>query len=411
MKILQVTASTAADSGGPIESVLRNSEVWVRDGHSVEVVSLEDEADVAQRSFPVPLVALGRGIGKYGFNPRLPHWMRAHAREFDVVILNGLWNYSSVGSWQGLRKTATPYYIFAHGMMAPWFRKFWLKHMAKELFWRLAEGRVLRDATAVLFTTEEERFEARDVFRGHAYRERVAPIGTSDPPDADEEQHRALIKAFPELEGAQFLLFIGRIHPKKGCDLLLAAFAEFALRNPTLRNVHLVMAGPDQVGWMRELKALAQKLGIARRLQWTGMVEGDVKWGMLRAAEAMILPSHQENFGLVVAEAMACSTPVLITNKVNIWREVETSGGGFVEEDTREGTVRLIERFYSLSSAERGEMGEAARRGFLEHFEATRGARNLLRSIERDLASLRSRGLQKGESRLKEGLREGDLPD
>lgn len=406
MKILQVTASTAADSGGPIESVLRNSEVWVRDGHSVEVVCLEDEADVAQRNFPLPLVALGRGVGKYRYNPCLARWMRAHASQFDVVILNGLWNYSSVGSWMGLRKTATPYYIFAHGMMAPWFRKYWLKHKAKEAFWWLAEGRVLRDARAVLFTTEEERLEARGVFSGHAYRERVVAIGTSDPPDTDAEQHRALIEALPELDGTQFLLFIGRTHPKKGCDLLLAAFAKFATKSPIARNIHLVMAGPDQVGWMGELKALAEKLGIRHRVQWPGMVQGDVKWGMLRAADAMILPSHQENFGLVVAEAMACATPVLISNKVNIWREVQASGGGFVEEDTCEGTVRLMEKFYSLSSAERGEMGQAARRGFLQHFEATRGARDLLRSIESDLAGSLKRGERQTETPREEWLRQ-----
>lgn len=405
MKILQATASTAADSGGPIESVLRNSEVWVRDGHSVEVVSLEDEADVAQRSFPLPLVALGRGIGKYGFNPRLPQWMRAHAREFDVVILNGLWNYSSVGSWQGLRKTATPYYVFAHGMMAPWFRKFWLKHKAKEAYWLLVEGRVLRDARAVLFTTEQEMRDARNVFAGHAYRERVAPFGASDPGEDSTEDTTAFGAAFPEMQNRRYLLFLGRLHPIKGCDLLLEAISQLIQKIP--QTVDLVFAGPDQLGWTNSLKALAQRLKIGHRVHWPGMVHGRVKLGMLRKADALILPSHHENFGLVVAEAMACSTPVLISNKVNIWREVETSGGGFVEEDTREGTARLIERFYSLSSAVRGEMGEAARRGFLQHFEATRGARNLLRSIESDLASLRSRGLQQGEGRLKEDLREG----
>ncbi len=398
MKILQVIASTAAESGGPIESILRNSEVWVHDGHSVEVVSLEDETAEGLRSFPLPLVQLGRGIGKYRYNPRLAPWIRTHASRFDVVILNGLWNYTSVGSWLGLRKTATPYYIFAHGMMAPWFRKFWLKQRAKELYWWLAEGRVLRDARAVLFTTEEEKIEARGVFKGHGYREWVVQIGTSEPPEAGPLQIQALFKAFPRLEEASFLLFIGRIHQKKGCDILLEAFAEYVQTNSAERELHLVMAGPDQVGWAPSLKGLAQKLGVEQRIHWAGMIEGDLKWGMLRAADALILPSHQENFGLVVAEAMACSTPVLISNKVNIWREVQACGGGFVDEDTREGTMRLIARFYSLSLEERAAMGQAARRGFLQYFEATRGARNLLRSIESDLGTQPLQEAHIGES-------------
>jgi glycosyltransferase involved in cell wall biosynthesis len=396
MKILQVTASTAAESGGPIESVLRNSEVWVRDGHSVEVVSLEDETADGLRRSPLPLVQLGRGVGKYRYNPRLAPWMRAHASRFDVVILNGLWNYTSVGSWLGLRKTATPYYIFAHGMMAPWFRKFWLKQRAKELYWWLAEGRVVRDARAVLFTTEQEMLDARNVFTGHVYRERLAPFGASDPEDDGGDDAETLFAAFPQLRDRKYLLFLGRLHPIKGCDLLLEALSQFVDNIPD--ELHLVFAGPDHLGWSSSLRVLARQLGLDHRVHWIGMIEGKVKQGMLRKAEALILPSHHENFGLVVAEAMACSTPVLISNKVNIWREVKACGGGLVDEDTREGTMRLIARFYALSPEERAAMGQSARRGFLQYFEATRGARNLLRSIESDLGTLFMQEAHMGES-------------
>ncbi len=89
---------------------------------------------------------------------------------------------------------------------------------------------------------------------------------------------------------------------------------------------HLVMCGPDQVGWQAELTAMAKRLKVAERVTWAGMVSGDSKWGALRAAEVFVLPSHQENFGIVVAEALACGTPVLISNKVNIWREVQRAG-------------------------------------------------------------------------------------
>ena len=396
MIILQVIASTAAESGGPIESVLRNSEVWVRDGHSVEVVSLEDETAEGLRSFPLPLVQLGRGVGKYRYNPRLAPWIRTHASRFDVVILNGLWNYTSVGSWLGLRKTATPYYIFAHGMMAPWFRRYRLKQRAKELFWRLAEGRVVRDARAVLFTTEQEMLDARNVFAGHVYRERLAPFGASDPEDDVGGDAAALFAAFPKLRDRKYLLFLGRLHPIKGCDLLIEALNQSADQIPD--NLNLVFAGPDHLGWSNSLQALARQLGMEHRVYWTGMIDGRVKRQMIRMAEALILPSHHENFGLVVAEAMACSTPVLISNKVNIWREVQACGGGFVDEDTREGTMRLIARFYALSPEERAAMRQAARRGFLEHFEATRGARNLLRSIESDLGAQSLQETYIGES-------------
>jgi glycosyltransferase involved in cell wall biosynthesis len=229
MKLLHVIASTDPESGGPIEALLRFSEVLLREGHEVEVVSLDPAEGAAQRLFPFKVTAVGRGIGRYGYNPLLTSWVRKNAGRFDGVILHGLWNYSSVGAWRGLRKQSTPYYIFPHGMMDPWFRtRYRLKHNAKQIYWWLVEGRVLRDAQKVLFTCEEEKLRARDVFHGHAYTEGVAALGTADPAGDACAEKAAFYAAFPDLKGKQFLLFLSRIHPKKGCDLLIQAFADTA---------------------------------------------------------------------------------------------------------------------------------------------------------------------------------------
>jgi glycosyltransferase involved in cell wall biosynthesis len=380
MKLLHVIAGSDPESGGPIEALLRISEVLVRDGHQVAVVTLEEESEVARRKFPFPIAGLGHGTRPYRYNPQLAPWLEENARRFDVVVLHGLWNYSSFGSWRGLRKGATPYYIFAHGMMDPWFReKYPLKHFAKQIFWTLAEGRVLRDARSVLFTCEEERLRSRGVFKGHPYKERVVLFGTADPEGDPEMQKDAFRSAFPGLKDRPFLLFLSRIHPKKGCDLLLQAFADLGSELPAALD--LVIAGPDQVGWVPELQALTKKLGIGARVHWPGMLKGDVKWGAFRNAEALILPSHQENFGFVVAEAMACSTPVLVSDKVNIWREVQASRSGLVEPDTLDGTRNLVRRFHTLSASERNEMSGNARYGFLKFFDIEVTARDFARAI------------------------------
>ena len=126
----------------------------------MEVVSLESAEEIAQRSFPFQVTGLGRGKGKYGYNPRLAPWVNENAPRFDAVVLHGLWNYSSFGAWRGLREESTRYYIFPHGMMDPWFRQqSLLKHFAKQIYWWLAEGRVLRDANRVLFTWKRRKSE------------------------------------------------------------------------------------------------------------------------------------------------------------------------------------------------------------------------------------------------------------
>jgi glycosyltransferase involved in cell wall biosynthesis len=380
MKLLRVIRSTDPATGGPIEGLLRSSEVLLRDGHEVEVVSLESEDDAARHQLPFPVTALGAGWGKYGYNSKLAPWIKENARRFDAVVLHGLWNYSSYGAWRGLRHQSIPYFIFSHGMMDPWFRTHYpLKHAAKLAYWWIGEGRALRDASAVLFTSEEERFRARRVFYGHAYKERVVRYGVSGPAGDLHSAKEALFRTFPALEGRRILLFLSRIHPKKGCDLLIQAFAKSL--NRIAPDVDLVLAGPDQVNWEAELQSLAMELGVGSRIHWLGMLTGDLKWGAFHSADAMILPSHQENFGIVVAEAMACSTPVLISNKVNIWREVEASRGGFVQPDTEEGTENLIVKFCALSAEDRAQMGTAARRAFLQYFDAESAAHDFAQVI------------------------------
>jgi glycosyltransferase involved in cell wall biosynthesis len=138
------------------------------------------------------------------------------------------------------------------------------------------------------------------------------------------------------------------------------------------------MAGPDRTGWQTELQNTAQKLGISQQVAWTGMLQNELKWGAFRAAEVFILPSHQENFGIAVAEALACSLPVLISNKVNIWREIETDGAGIVANDDLEGTIELLQKWLALTPDAQQSMRQNAQKCFTERFEITKAAQNLI---------------------------------
>ncbi|WP_181698982.1 glycosyltransferase [Chthonobacter albigriseus] len=395
MRILHVIPSMNPQDGGPVEGVLQLAAEWERMGHVTEVVSKDDPRDPWVTGSAVTihgmgpntksLTVLGRRppLAGYGYTPRLAPWLAANAGRYDGVIVNGLWNYLSLGAHRGLMQAGVPYHVFTHGMLDPWFKESMpLKHLAKQAFWLFADGPLLNDAAAVLFTTEEERELARNQFRPYRIREKVVGYGTADVEGDPERQVEAFLAAQPQLRGKRTLLFLSRIHPKKGCDLLVQAFGRIAAEHP---DVDIVIAGPDQVGIKASLEALAREAGVADRIHWPGMLTGDAKWGAFRHAEAFILPSHQENFGVVVAEAMALSKPVLITNKVNIWREVEASGSGIVTTDDVDGAVALMRRFLALSSAERERMGAQARDTFLKCFHVTQFARNVLAVIREGL--------------------------
>jgi glycosyltransferase involved in cell wall biosynthesis len=392
MNILRVIAGTNASEGGPIEGIRQITKLLALRGHTTEVASLDPEDASWLNELPFKVYPLGTGCDRYVNAPRLRKWLVENARNYDVVIQHGLWNPTGFATWRAMRTTKSPYLVYTHGMLDPWFRKAYpLKHLIKQLVWLAIDGRLTGDAKYVLFTTEEERLLARKSFWPRRYREKVVKYGTGDVGFAGLAVLAEIFRQrFPDLGEKPFLLFLSRIHPKKGCDLLIQAFAAVAQRRSDL---HLVIAGPDESGIKPHLVDLAAKLGVGNRIHWPGMLEGDAKWGAFAGCEAFVLPSHQENFGIAVAEAMACGRPILITNKVNIWREVLNCGGGIVANDDLSGVTHLLEAFLKISQGERTEMGHKARAGFLQSFEISNAADTLL-SILEEVAGKRSRGFR-----------------
>lgn len=376
MRILRVISSTNPVIGGPIEGIRQITPVLSAMGHATDVVTLDAPCSPWLADAPFTTHAIGPVCGGYCYSPKLVPWLRSNAAMYDFVVVHGLWQYTSYGAWRAMSALKRPYFVYPHGMLDPYFKRAHpFKHLKKCLYWPWAEYRVLRDAAAVCFTCEEERILARQSFGIYRCREAVVSYGTSAPAGAPDALREAFYKTQPSLRGKRFLLFLSRIHPKKGCDLLIEAFARLSAAQPDLT---LVMAGPDEVGYQASLMRQATERGVADRIVWPGMLRGDVKWGAFQSAEAFALISHQENFGIAVAEALACGLPVLISNKVNIWREIRQSGAGLVNDDTADGAFQLLSSWASLSTQARKEMGVAARDVFNARFEIRRSAQSLL---------------------------------
>ena len=389
MRILHIIRSVDPRGGGPIEGVIQQDAAM--GSTSVrEIVSLDPPDAPFLRDVPITVHALGvtpyADLGKskiagFGYSPQLVPWLKLNIEAYDCAIVNGLWNYSAVGASRVLPGGSVPYFLFSHGMMDPWFRQAYpIKHQLKQVSWFLFEGRLAAGAEAVLFTTEEERRLAAGQFRGHTYNGDVVRYGTAAPTGDDGRQRAAFERACPAVAGKPYLLFLSRIHPKKGCDLLVKAFGQVAAEAPDL---HLVIAGPDETGWGEELKALAASAGVTHRIHWPGMLKGDAKWGAFKGAEAFILPSHQENFGIVVAESLACGTPVLLSDKVNTWREVVDGQAGYVTPDDEVGTKRLIRTWLQTPPDARAQMRRQAEHVFRTSFEVGAAARDMLAKIQR----------------------------
>jgi len=376
LKILHTIASADPKGGGPIEAVKSIAKAMYARGHSVELATLDAPGNGFLNDIHEPVYALGPGRGKYGYSSRFQNWIQTHAREYDVVVVNGIWQFNSFSVWRALRGSETPYFVFTHGMLDPWFKRHYpLKHLKKWLYWPWAEYRVLRDSAAVLFTAEDERILARESFWLYRCTERVVQYGVEPPPVDMAQGKAAFFNKFPELEHRRLWLFLARMHPKKCGDYVIRAFAELKNSDPSL---HLVMAGPDDSDCARDWKLLAENSGLRGRITWTGMIAGPVKWGALYAAELFVLPSHQENFGIAVVEALACGVPVVISKRINIWREIVSANAGIAGDDTLAATTAALREFDSLDTEARLAMKQNAMRCFDKHFVISRTVDRLL---------------------------------
>ena len=375
MNILHLIGSVSSATGGPVEGIKQLGTTLTSQGHRVEIASLDAPGSSCLADCPLLVYPLGPGKFTYAFSDRLIPWLRENRSRYDAVIVNGIWQFHSFAAWQALRNSDTAYVVFTHGMLDPWFKKRYpLKHIKKWMYWPWAEYRVLRDAAAVLFTCEEERLLARQSFWLYHCKEIVVNYGTARPSGDPQLEMADFLSAYPELRGKKLALFIGRIHPKKGCDILIEAFAKTLAADSSWE---IVIAGPDQVGWQKKLQSQANQLGLGSRITWAGMLHGPKKWGALRAAEIFVLPSHQENFGIAVAEALAVGTPVLISDRVNIWREIQADGAGLVAEDTLEGTCGIFQSYSNLGEQQRLILRQQARQCFEQRFEIKKAAGSL----------------------------------
>ena len=372
-RLLHVVASFAPVAGGTTEGI-RNLAESCAGISAVEVACLDDPSAPFVQGHGFPVHALGPSRGNYHYAPRLEDWLQRNVARFDGVAIHGLWQYHSFGTYRVVRGR-TPYVVFPHGMLDPYFRRSSpFKHVKKQVYWLGREYRVLRDARAVCFTTPIERDLSAKTMWPSRWNAVVVSFGTLMPGGDAAAERAMFLERYPALRGRRFFLFLSRIHSKKGCDLLLDAFARVAGSHA---DVDLVMAGPDEGGLQRQLEAQAKRLGIERRVHWTGMIELGLKWGALRGADALVLPSHQENFGVAVVEALACGVPVLISDKVNIWPDIREEAAGIVNADTAEGTYCSMVELLGMTAEQRQTMVSNGLRCFHARYEMKRTAEAL----------------------------------
>lgn len=379
MKLLRVLGSMDPRTGGVAQAIRSLHGSLKKFGIECEVATSDSpEAGWLGRD-PFPIHPLGPGRFGYAYSPRWLPWLSKNLPRFDAVLLDGLWQWPGLAARVARSRHAPATKLFAmpHGMLDPWFQRDpqrrW-KAIRNFAYWTLVERSTVNGCNGLFFTCDEERSLARTTFPGYKPRaESTVGLGIEDPVTDSTPASATFRDSIPSLGQSPYILYLGRIDRKKGLDLLIRARMEI----PNSRY-HLVIAGP---GWDsphgRDLMNLIQEATRRRDaapafIHAVNLLEGPVKWAALRECAAFILPSHQENFGLAVVEALACDRPVLLSDKVNIAPEIAAEGAGLVEPDTLKGTRRLLERFESGFARPQGEVRDCYQRHFSVESSAER---------------------------------------
>ncbi len=363
MRILHVIASLAPRYGGPSKACLELCRELARRGEQVAIYTTNIDGD-GQLDVPLDRPQWKDGIEiryfpvqtprYYKFSLPLARALKAAIAHYDIVHIHSLYLFPPTIAAYYCRRYGVPYLIRPHGTLDPYLFR---RHRGRKwIYESLFERKNLNGATAIHFTSVEERELTRPLrLKAPGV---VVPIGVDLPDYEAATPTGAFRAARPETQGKKIVLFLGRLNFKKGLDLLARAFGQIGRRR---EDVQLILAGPDSDGYGAQIRQWLKAERVLGQTTFTGMLLGSQKMSAFRDADVFVLPSYTENFGIAVVEAMASGLPVVISNKINIWREVAEARAGLVVNcDEHEISSALLTL---LVDPMRGkEMGKRGRR-------------------------------------------------
>jgi len=356
IKVLHVTTSLSRLGGGVSTAIWGMTRFQRQFGAAPSIAGIEDQYTQQDTAGLNVRYYAGQLFGPpvLGYSDDLRRHLMEEVERVDVVHDHGLWSLAGMQAGSLARRWKIPRIVTPHGMLEPWAlaRSPWKKRLAMMLF----QHKHLDRAACIHALCESE---ARNI-RCLGFRNPIAIIPNginveeyANLPDPTRLHHR-----FPQLQGQRLVLFLSRIHPKKGLPHLLRAWATLANE---FRGWKLVIAGNDEGGHAVEMNKLASELGLHDSVLFTGPAYGEEKRRMFAAAQVFALPSFSEGFSMVILEAAACGLPVLCTPSCN-FRELQAAGGSIEVQPDVESTAEGLRKLMSMSDDERREVGAKAKK-------------------------------------------------
>ena len=371
MKVLHVIPAVAPRYGGPSQAILGICRALVRQGVETLIATtdadgpgqlpVERETVVAFQSLPT-IFFRRQWSEAYKYSRPLATWLTSNVADFDLVHIHAVFSHASQAAAAACRRRRIPYVVRPLGNLDPWSMR--QKRPQKLLLWHLGVKQMLRGAAAIHYTTPQEQ-QLVEATLGLS-RGVVIPLGVDIPELYEPTESGSPARAGLAPAPRPYLLVLGRIHPKKGLELLLEAFLSL-IASPEFECWRLVIAGSGEDRYVREIKRLVDQRAGQDRVVFTGWLEGEAKASALRHAAVMVLPSQQENFAVSVIESLAYGVPVIVSPHVNTADAIQAGGAGWVTPLELEG-LRATLAVALRDEDERKRRGAAGRALVISRF-------------------------------------------
>jgi len=365
MKVLHLTITLNPEEGGGTQKVVCDLvETLAQKGLDVTIFSTLKRGEEIKIFQPrgVKIKIFQRSFFSHLWNshsPALQIALEKEIKNFDLIHIHGIWHHLLFVAYKAAKKFHKPFIITPHGTLEPWPLSY--KFLRKKIYYSLIQKRILKEASAIQAITTQEAKNIQNL--GIKTRIVVIPNGINLKEFQKIPENKTLERFFPELINKKYFLFLGRLHPVKGLDLLVRAFSQITKER---NDIFLVIAGPDELGYRKELEKILKSEDAMENTIFTGLVTEEKKVALLSNANFLVLPSYSEVRGISILEAAACGIPVIATHKCNFPEIEEFKTGILIDPDISQLRKAIL---ILLNNQNLGkEMGENGKKMVFEKF-------------------------------------------
>ena len=364
-KILRITTTLDPKFGGPSIGVLESSKNLINNGFKVDIITIDKKKFNKIKLKNLKIINFNNYIGKnYRFCISLIFWLFKNKKKYDFFIIHGIWQFPTLLARVILKNK---YYVFTHGQLDPFFGYNFFKSLKKKLYWYLVEYSNLQNSISILLTSLGEKKNLNKTYvKTNKIKKKIIKYGIYKKKLNYKKITSIFSKKYPFLKMKNFYLYIGRYHEKKGCDIIIKSIKKLKKKFKT----PILFVGPsDNNKYEIYLKKLVSDYKLNKIIFFSDALFGDLKWGAISNCKAMLLASHGENFGISVVESLSAGRPVLITNKVNIYRDILISQSGLISNNTIDSFSKKLLKFENLNKSEITKMSKNSIKCFNKNFE------------------------------------------